>query len=338
MSRTSHGRGRLTLLYSAVVAGDEEDPSLSTDAQAAEVEAALHALGWRTMRVKFDGNMPEHFQLLKKLKPDFIFNLVEACLNTDRLAYLGAALYETARIPFAGSGSFGLMAASDKITIKPFLAGAGVRVPGFACDPRWEGLDEDRTYIVKSVSEHASIGLDSGAVVKGREAVLARWKSSAAKIDARWFAEEYVDGREFNIAMLEMADGPRVMPLAEMTFVDYPPEKPRIIDTAAKWQTQSAEYRNTVRRFLDAKAEPELARRLTEAAQNTWKLLGLGGWVRIDMRVAADGTVYVIDVNVNPDISSDAGMAAAAAEIGLDYVDLIRTIVDAGLRRGGGNA
>lgn len=338
MSHSDHGRGRLALLYSAIVAGDDDDPALSTDAQAVEVEAALHALGWRTQRIKFDGNMPEHFQLLKKLKPDFVFNLVEACLNTDRLAYLGAALYETARIPFAGSGSFGLMAASDKITIKSFLKGAGVNVPGFASDPEWKGLRDDCTYIVKSVSEHASAGLDSGAVVKGRDAVLARWKSSSAKIDARWFAEEYIDGREFNIAMLELPGGPRVMPLAEMTFVDYPPDKPRIIDSAAKWQTQSEEYKGTVRRFLDPKAEPELAKRLTEAAMATWNLLGLGGWVRVDMRVGSGNIPYVIDVNVNPDISSDAGMAAAAAEIGLDYVELIRTIVDAGLRRGGGNA
>lgn len=338
MNRSDHGMGRLALIYSAVVSGDDDDPLLSTDAQAAEIEAALVALGWRTFRIRFDGNMPEHVRLLKKLKPDFVFNLVEAALDTDRLAYLGAALYETARIPFAGSGSFGLMAASDKIAIKPLLKGAGIPSPGFACDPLWEGLEDDRTYIVKSVSEHASAGLDSGAVVKGREAVLARWKASQAKIDARWFAEEYIDGREFNIAMLEMADGPRVMPLAEMTFVDYPPDKPRIIDSAAKWQTQSAEYKNTVRRFLDPKAEPELASQLTKAALATWDLLGLGGWVRVDMRVGADNVPYVIDVNVNPDISMDAGMAAAAEKIGLDYVDLIRTIVDAGLRRGRGRA
>ncbi len=338
MNTPDHGRGRLALLYSAIVTGDDEDPALSTDAQSTEVENALLALGWRTLRIKFDGNMPEHLLLLRKLKPDFVFNLVEASLNTDRLAYLAAALYETARVPFAGSGSFGLMAASDKIAIKPFLTSVGINTPGFACEPHWEGLRDDATYIVKSVSEHASAGLDAGAVVKGRAAVLARWKDASAKIDARWFAEEYIDGREFNIAMLEMPDGPRVMPLAEMTFVNFPPGMPRIIDTAAKWQTGSAQYKGTVRRFLDAKAEPELARRLSEAAMGTWKLLGLGGWVRVDMRVAADGTVHVIDVNVNPDISMDAGMAAAALKIGLDYVGLIRTIVDAGLRRGAGNA
>ena len=327
---------RRCLLYTAVVPGEEEDPANATGAIAASLVAVLESLGWRAEHRKFEGDLQVLLDGLRRDPPDFVFNMVESFLATDRLAFLATAIYETARVPFAGSGTFGLMAGTDKIVAKRLLAGAAIPTPGYAEAPDWSALREDRRYIVKAIAEHASLGLDEGAVVRGRAAVEARAAAYEAQHKARVFAEEYVEGREFNVAMIETAQGPRVLPLAEMDFSGFPEGKPRIIDYAAKWKEESFEYRHTNRRFIDETAEAGLASALREIALKTWRLFDLGGWARVDFRIAPSGEPLVIDVNVNPDISDDAGLAAAAARDGIAYRDLVAGIVEAGLRRARG--
>ena len=97
-----------------------------------------------------------------------------------------------------------------------------------------------------------------------------------------------------------------------------PPGKPRIVDYAAKWHAGSFEFCNTVRRFeFDAADRPLLAR-LEDVAKACWRLFGLRGYARVDFRVDAAGRPWVLEVNVNPCLSPDAGFAAAAARRGLD--------------------
>jgi D-alanine-D-alanine ligase len=324
------------LLYTAVVPGEEEDPANATGAIAASLVAVLSQLGWQAEHRKFDGDLKLLLDDLRQQPPDFVFNMVESFLATDRLAFMATAIYETARVPFAGSGTFGLMAGTDKIIAKRLLRDAGIATPHYAEGPDWGGLDEGRRYIVKAIAEHASLGLDEGAVVQGRKAVEARALWYDAQHKARVFAEEYIEGREFNVAMIETDDGPRVLPLAEMDFTGFPDGKPRIIDYAAKWKEDSFEFRHTNRRFIDENAEADLALRLQETALKVWRLFDLGGWARVDFRVAADGAPLVIDVNVNPDISDDAGLAAAATRAGISYPDLIAGIITAGQKRARG--
>jgi D-alanine-D-alanine ligase len=256
-------------------------------------------------------------------------------LSTDRLAHIATGIFEAAPVPFAGSGSWGLLAAADKIVAKEELGLIGIAVPGYAEGPGWAGVEEGRRYIVKAVTEHASLGIDEGAVVTGPEGVRARAAQQDTKyFGVRLFAEEYIDGREFNIAILDTVDGPRVMPLAEMTFTGFAPGKPKIVDYNAKWKPGTPEYDGTVRVFLDEAKEPVLAARLKETALKVWHRFRLGGWARVDMRIAPGDVPYVIDINVNPEISDEGGMAAAALQAGISYPDLIDAIVQAGLRRG----
>lgn len=321
------------IVYTAVVPGEDEDPANATDVIGLAVADVMKGLGWQAEHRKFVGDLQPILDELRRDPPGFIFNIVEGFLATDRLAFMGTAIYETARVPFAGSGTFGLMAGTDKLIAKRLLRGAGIPTPLYAEAPNWGGLDETRRYIVKAIAEHASLGLDAGAVVTGRVAVEARAAAYEAQHKARVFAEEYIEGREFNVAMIETAEGARVLPLAEMDFTGFPDGKPRIIDYAAKWKEESFEYLHTNRRFIDEDAEATLAARLREIALEVWRMFDLGGWARVDFRVAPDGTPLVIDINVNPDISHDAGLAAAAARAGISYPELIDGIVQAGLKR-----
>lgn len=321
------------IVYTAVVPGEWEDPANATDVIGEAVASVLCELGWQAEHRKFTGDLQPILDELRADPPGFIFNIVEGFLATDRLAFMATAVYETARVPFAGSGTFGLMAGTDKIIAKRLLTEAGIPTPQHAEAPNWAALDEDRRYIVKAIAEHASLGLDAGAVVKGRAAVEARAAAYEAQHKAKVFAEEYIEGREFNVAMIETADGPRVLPLAEMDFSGFPEGKPRIIDYAAKWKEESFEYLHTNRRFIDENAEAGLAAKLTATALKVWRMFDLGGWARVDFRIDDAGEPLVIDINVNPDISHDAGLAAAAARAGISYPALLDGIVQAGLKR-----
>ncbi|MCC6918422.1 MAG: hypothetical protein IT548_04425 [Alphaproteobacteria bacterium] len=324
---------RRCTVYTAVVPGEDEDPENATAAIANAMVATLGGIGWTAEHRKFDGDLRLLLDDLRNDPPDFIFNIVEGFLGTDRLAFFGTGVYETAGVPFAGSGSFGLMAGTDKLVCKRMLRSEAIPTPGYAEGPDWSALKEDRLYIVKAIGEHASLGLDQGAVVQGRSAVEARAAAYEAQHKSKVFAEEFIAGREFNVAIIEDAGGPRVLPLAEMDFTGFPEHMHRIVDYAAKWKDDTVQYKSTNRRFIDEAAEAGLAAQLRETALKVWKLFDLGGWARVDFRIDAAGNPFVIDVNVNPDISHDAGLAAAAAEAGIAYPRLIEGIIAAGLRR-----
>ena len=144
-----------------------------------------------------------------------------------------------------------------------------------------------------------------------------------------WFAERYVEGREFNIAVLEAENGPRILPMAEMRFESWPEGKPRIVGYDAKWEEDSSGWRGTVRAFGVERNEPALAARLQDACRRAWTLFGLSGFVRVDFRVTEAGEPLILEINANPCISPDAGFAAAAAQAGMAYDDLVAAIMDA---------
>ena len=123
--------------------------------------------------------------------------------------------------------------------------------------------------------------------------------------------------------------GPEVLPIREIEFVDYPAGKPRIVGYAAKWQEDSFECRNTVRRFVDPVSEAALCAELGRVSLECWDIFQLRGYARVDFRVDAAGKPWVLEVNANPCISPDAGFAAALEQAGISYADGIERIVAA---------
>ncbi len=180
---------------------------------------------------------------------------------------------------------------------------------------------------MKSVWEHASIGIDDSSVVEDARKVAAVARKRQRRFGGEWFAERFIDGREFNLSLLGGSDGVELLPPAEMLFVDYPEGKRRIVDYAAKWHAGSFEFCNTVRRFAFDEADRPLLARLEDMAKTCWRLFGLRGYARVDCRVDAEDKPWVLEINVNPCLSPDAGFAAAAARRGLDLAAVLRRII-----------
>ncbi len=307
------------------VAADRPDEA-DTFRNAETIAAALQARGYQTDITPIDLDLTV-FEALAARQPLVVFNLVEGLRGNGRLGYLACAMLEHCNLAHTGAGETAYYQSTSKILTKILLQAANLPAPEW-----WtRAVPAGKKVIIKSVYEHASFGIDQNSVVDGRSAsreIMFREKH----FGGRFFAEKYVHGREFNVSVLQLDDGPHVLPIAEMRFDGRPDDMLPIVDYAAKWDTASQEYSVTQRRFGVEEHDPELAERLKSLTLKCWAAAELSGYGRIDFRVDSMGKSYIIDINANPCLAPDAGFAAALKEAGFEYEDGVEAIVNAARR------
>ena len=292
--------------------------------QVAFVEAHIEKLGIKSYRKGITTSFMTEMETLKAENPDFVFNLVESIGNKGELLYFIPALLNMYSVPYTGNPLEAMFLTTSKILTSKQLALNDVPSPGFYLPSQWKMLTEGNKYIVKPVWEDGSMGITADSVFTYHSGYEKRLKEFS---DSHWIIQDFVDGREFNISMLQGINGPEVMPVAEMTFVDYGDDRPRIVDFKAKWEHNSFEYRNTIREFPGNNVEKGLMDKLLDTALRTWDVFGLNGYARIDMRVDNKGNPYVIEVNANPCISEDGGFVAATGEAGYTFQKVTERII-----------
>lgn len=319
---------RILVLHEELDAGARPD---ETDAlqQVSEVSDVLRQLRCDVSVAGVSLDLAQGLKTLRAAAPDCVVNLVESLGGRGELIGLVPALLESAALPFTGSGSMAISLTSHKILAKRWMRLNGIPTPDWHETAEGIANTGDR-WIVKSLWEHASLGLDDASVTDSPTAVAARMLDCARTYGGQWFAERYVDGREFNISLLEHDGQLVVLPLAEMMFVDYPPGKPRIVGYAAKWDDTAPEYHDTRRCFPVLDRADSIA--LQEVARQCWSLFGLRGYARVDVRLDRQGTPWVIEINANPCLAQDAGFLAAAAEAGLPCTQVFSSILGAAAR------
>jgi D-alanine-D-alanine ligase len=317
----------VAILHNAVTdtaAADEADVLVQVEA----VGKALAARGHDVVTLPCGLDLAATAAWLEARRPEAVFNLVEGLAGQGRLIAVVPYLLEALGVRHAGCPADAIHLTGHKTLAKGLLRQAGLATPDwFDGAGAADAADHDR-WIVKSVWEDASLGMDDTAVVSGGPA------AARALLDGRlgspgspWFAEAFVEGREFNLAVLDGPDGPQVLPPAEILFRGYPEGKPRIVGYAAKWDPDSFEYGHTERVFPDPEREGALLAELESLALACWSLFGLRGWARVDFRVDAAGRPLVLEVNANPCLSPDAGFAAAVAQAGLGFDEAVARIL-----------
>jgi len=304
--------------------------------QAQAVSAALRELGHEASIVPVSLDLQTLADHLRADAPDLVFNLVESLGGHGRLIHFVPGLLDALRIPFTGAPAEAQFATSNKLFAKRILQTAQLRTPA------WYSMDDlvgeaaivPGQYIVKSLWEHASVGLDEDSVLFAeaawqlREAVDAR----ADQLGGEGFAEQFIDGREFNIGLLADEFGPQVLPPAEIMFEGYGRDKPRIVGYRAKWAEDSYEYNHTPRRFDFPRQDAALIEELSSIALECWKLFGLRGYARVDFRIDQEQRPLVLEINTNPCLSPDAGFAAALEEANIPFARAIGRIIHDALR------
>jgi D-alanine-D-alanine ligase len=305
----------------------------------AAISEALVARGHRVRRLAIGGTVMPLFEAIgEPTWPDVVVNLCESFAGSSAGEAHFAALLELIGVPYTGSPPETLALARRKAATKWLLAGAGLPTADFRWVRRDEVIRPDEfqsllaagPLLVKPAEEDASLGIGAESVVTTPEQLL----SQVRRVQARYghvLVERYLDGREFNVAVLALPQ-PQVLPLAEIEFgrdADCPWP---IVTYDAKWVPDSKGWQSTPV-VCPASVESALADQIRRVALAAFQVTQCRDYARIDLRLASDGQVHVLEVNANPDLGPTAGFARALTAFGLDYGDFAERLVRHALAR-----
>lgn len=333
-------RPRVAILHSQIPEQGAAKDDLDIMVQVEAIAAALSRLGCETALVPFSLDLERVAARLQAMQPALVFNLVEMVNGYGQLIHLAPSLLDSLRLPYTGSGTEALFLTSNKLLAKKILKASGIPTPPWIRRRGEQKGEEPKMWaesgpwIIKSVWEHASAGLDESSVIDPAALddpfhhLCQRMERYSEGFGRDCFAEKYIDGREFNLSLLaDESSEPWVLPVAEIRFDHYPDGRWKIVDYRAKWDEESFEYQHTNRRFDFPDKDRPLLERLSELAKRCWQLFELSGYARVDFRVDQEGNPWVLEVNANPCLSPDSGFVAAAKQAGLSFDQLIQRII-----------
>ncbi|MEO8577678.1 MAG: hypothetical protein ABI556_13295 [Gemmatimonadales bacterium] len=291
------------------------------------IENAIADWGHEHVRIPVnpDGRWVER---VRRAKLDLCFNLCEGIEGIAAYEPLVISVLELFGVPFTGNSSTTTALCLRKNVVNTLLDRAGLPVPRWSLSRKGLKLESvGYPAICKPAAEDASIGIEQRSVVRSGRAMAER----LGAMHERWddvVVQHYVDGREVNVGIVE----DQVLPIAEIHFGDMPRGMWKIVSYQSKWITGSEEDLGA-KPSCPADLPDALARELKRIAITAWRAVGGTGYGRVDFRIDAEGKPWILEVNPNPDIAPDAGLARMARVAGMDYNALIKRVCVAGLKQ-----
>jgi len=332
-------RLRIGVLYDYWWDDDEErvegerPKKRSPDPDIQAVYEAIKRGGHNPVYVRVDGTRESLIELARS-QTDLLFNMVESFAGDDRLDATVAGYLELLGRRFTGAGSNGLYLAQDKNLAKKIFTFHGIHTPYFTTVFRGRlehSHDIKFPVIVKPAREDGSIGIHFGAVCTSIKELMERIDYIHAEFDTPALIEEYIEGRELYVGVIGN-DKAEALPVVEMDLSKLPEGIPKIAGAEVKWEEDTEAYKKT-KAFLPNDIPEATLAKLEETALQAYHALQLRDYGRIDIRLATDGTVHVLEVNPNPYLLPGAEYAMAGKASGRDYDDLVGEIVDQAMRR-----
>ncbi|MFQ5890225.1 MAG: hypothetical protein ACE5JR_09245 [Gemmatimonadota bacterium] len=320
---------------------EDEDFKKEVEAQIPEEEyevgEALIENGHEVLLVGVYDDLHHMVVRLREFVPDLVFNCAETFLGNDDLDYVFPALLEAEGYRYTGASPLPMLLTRDKALSKEVLAQHGVRVPDFVTyRPGEEVLDAppiEFPLIVKPARQDSSEGIAATSVVRDLEALAGRVEFIHGRFGQAAIAEQFLEGRELYVGILGNEDDLEILPHTELVF-DKELNKPeeRIATKYAKWNLAYRERRKIKSQF--ARPLSKVAKeRLDETARISFRALHLRDYARLDVRLAPDDEVWVMEANCNPYISFGHEMANAAEKYGMDYYEFVERLVRVALAR-----
>jgi D-alanine-D-alanine ligase len=278
------------------------------------VMRALQALGYDAQSLDYDQRF---LDAIREIAPDVVFNALHGPGGEDGHVQ---ALLDFLGIPYTGSGVEASALAMDKHLTKKLLAAEGLPTAA------WDVFDLsggtlpllpgslDLPLVIKPRFEGSALGV---AIVKTHE----QWTSAmlaAAKTYSQIMAEEFLDGREFTVAIL----GEEALPVIE------------IIPNVDEFYTFDAKYApGGSTHIVPARIDEDLAARLQMIALSVHRLLGLRDYSRTDFIVTKEGRPQILEINTLPGLTATSLVPDACAAVGISYEALVDRLVGYALAR-----
>ena len=263
-----------------------------------------------------------------------MFNLLEDFDEVPIYDQNVVSYLEILRTPYTGCNPRGLMLARDKSLSKKLFSYHRIPFPEFTVFPmgrqvkRPEGLAFP--LIVKSVTEEASLGISQASIVNDDEKLRERVAFIHGSVGTGALVEQYIEGRELYVGVMGNAHT-HVLPIWELVMDRMPEEAWRIATERVKWSRKYQQKYGI--RSCQARNLPDgLEEKIQHLARRVYRALGLSGYARIDLRLDAQGHIYVLEANPNPQISRDEDFAESAHEAGWSYGDLLQELLNLAIR------
>ncbi len=306
-------------------------PSEDIGVVAEDVANVLRRLGHTPRMIPAVQPIEKSLGVIRAFGPDLVFNLCEGYFGDPRHEGHVAGLLELMRLPYTGNSAFTLHLTLRKGRVKEIFRANRISTPrGFvAHSPFFPWKRQVRfPVIVKPNDEDASVGVEKESIVHRVREIRPRVEYLQTKFGGEVLIEEFIDGREFSVAIL----GGRVLQVSEIDFSGLPRSLPRIVSYRGKWDEKSVEWRGT-KPVVPAPIPRRKRAEVEQLALRCWDVLDGRDYARVDLRMDRRGRLFVLEFNANPDLSRDAGFARCARSVGGSYVRLIRDIVGIAIKR-----
>ena len=287
---------------------------------------------YEAIPVRIRGDVILH---IKKDSFDFVFNLCEGVEGNVKGESWVPAILDLIGIPYTGSDSLTLGLCLDKIKTKQLLFANNIPTPRYQI---FRDLSQTLNpklgfpLIVKPANEDASVGITVDSVVEDRSSLFKMVEFILKNYRQPALVEEYIDGRELNVAILGNGNSLEVLPISEIRF-DFDKKIPKILSYDAKWIPESEMFKKTVGVCPPAEKLPDaVEERIKKLAVAAYNITQCRDYARVDFRLNGN-LPYVLEVNPNPGINKDSGFVRSAIVSGLSYDELIRKILSLAMKR-----
>jgi D-alanine-D-alanine ligase len=300
------------------------------------IEKAIRKAGFKTARIEADDKA---YPKLKKMRPDFVFNIAEGLKGKSRESQIPAML-ELLQIPYTGSDPTTLSIGLNKAMTKEILIQNKVPTPAFQVFYKAdEKLSRKLRFplMVKPLYEGSSKGIKDDCLVKNDAELRKKLNEIIDAYEQPALVEEFLPGREFTVAVIGNEE-PLALPIREIVFDNLPEGANPIYSYEAKWVWDTKENPIDVG-VCPAKLSPYLRRRIEKIVIQTYKALNVRDWCRIDLRLGKNKRPYIIEINPLPGISPDpeehSCLPAIWYSMGLMHPQLINTVLYTAMKRCG---
>jgi len=315
---------------------DRQDPAYLKCETEIDVKRALLKLGHEVRVVLVHDELQPIREAIEEWQPDIAFNLLEDFAGNGALDFYVVSYLDMAGIPFTGCNPRGMMLARDKALSKKILHYHRIKVPEFKIFPYGKKIKAQKLkklpypMIVKSNIEQGSVGISQASYVTNEKELLSRIEQLHSMTEGDAIAEQYIDGRELYVSITGN-DRLDVLPIRELNFSDTATQEQRIATYQVKWNDK---YRKKIGfNYGFAKGiQNGTQSRIEKLSRRIYRKLLLTGYARLDLRMQANGDIYVLEVNPNAAITHDDELALSAKKAGCPYEKLIERVLKLGLQ------
>lgn len=314
-------------------APDKEVASTASWRMEYDVVQTLRALGHELRVIGVHDDLTPIRSSIEDFKPSITFNLMEAFDDVVVFDQNVVSYLELLKVPYTGCNPRGLTLSRDKGLAKKLMAYHRIPVPDFLVVPlgRKPKLPKRLHYplIVKSLTYESSTGISQASVVENDEQLNKRVQFIHDTIMTPAIVEEFIDGRELYVGVLGN-DRLQVFPVWEMSFSKMPENSWRIATERVKWSVKYQKKHGID--TAEAGLPDDMTAKVQHLAKRVYRALDLSGYARVDLRMKANGDLFVIEANPNPQLAQGEDFAESARRAGVSYAKLIERIIGLGLQ------